>query len=354
MMKKILLLATLLVSVFLTGCQRSTASKRVLMATPYSETTFSLGTVCTIRVYDKGHSQAVHDALQAVEHVNDEATLTKKGSILDSINVDAGIRPTKVPKDFWPLIKKAVYFSKNSDGHFDLAIGAITNLWKIGLPGARVPAQSEINTALSLVNWRNVQLDDNQHTIFLTKKGMRLDFGGIAKGWAADEARKVLRKDGVTTAVIDLGGNIIVVGHSPRGASRRWRVGIQNPKETRGNALGTIMTENKSIVTAGTYEQYLMSHGHKYIYLFDARTGYPYDNHLASVTIVSPKSVDGDALSNAAFAKGLAKGLRYMNRKSSQKIQAIFVTNEKKVYLTNGLKNNFKLNLSSGYSAGNF
>ncbi|MBU7472270.1 FAD:protein FMN transferase [Lactiplantibacillus plantarum] len=353
-MKKYLLLVLIFLPFVLTSCHKSVKAKPILTTTPYSDTTFSLGTVCTIKVYDKNHAQAVQDGLRAVERVNNEATLTQVGSIIDHINDDAGIRPTKVTKDFWPLIKKAVYFSKNSDGHFDLAIGAITNLWKIGLPGARVPAPSEIRSALPLVNWRNVQLNTRAHTIFLTKRGMRLDFGGIAKGWAADAARKALKKDGVTTAIIDLGGNIIVMGHSPKGKNRRWRVGIQNPNLNRGTSLGTIRTANKSIVTAGTYEQYLMSHGHKYIYLFDAKTGYPYDNNLIAVTIVSPNSVDGDALSNAAFAKGLTEGLRYMNRKSSQHIQAIFLTNNKKVYLTKGLKKNFKLDSSSGYSKGNF
>ncbi|HAJ55537.1 MAG TPA: FAD:protein FMN transferase, partial [Lactobacillus sp.] len=111
--------------------------------------------------------------------------------------------------------------------------------------------------------------DSKNNTAYLTKKGMRLDFGGIAKGWVADKVRDVLRKDGVTAAIIDLGGNVVVMGHSPLGAKRDWHVGIQDPTAARGTAVGTIPESDESIVTAGTYEQYLISHGHKYIYLFD-------------------------------------------------------------------------------------
>ncbi len=103
-----------------------------------------------------------------------------------------------------PLLEKAYYFSKNSNGSFDMAIGAVTNLWQIGLPGARVPAQSEITQALPLVNWRDVKLDTKNNTAYLTKKGMRLDFGGIAKGWVADKVREVLRKDGLPPPLLIL------------------------------------------------------------------------------------------------------------------------------------------------------
>ncbi|WP_186786848.1 FAD:protein FMN transferase, partial [Oenococcus oeni] len=109
------------------------------------------------------------------------------------------------------------------------------------------------------------------------------------------------------------------------------------------SSVGYVRESDMSIVTAGTYEQYLISHGHKYIYLMNPKTGYPYENNLVSVTIISKKSVDGDALSNAAFDKGLKKGLKYMNKKNKQNIQAIFITKDKKIYITNGLKNNFKL-----------
>ncbi len=342
------------VALALAGCGHKQAAPKLRPNNPYTDSEFSLGTICKVTVYDSGKKRAVADGLKTIRHIDSEATLTRGGSVLDAINANAGIKPVRVPKDFWPLLKKAQYFSENSNGSFDMAIGAVTNLWKIGLPGARVPKPAEITKALPLVNWRDVQFNAQKRTVYLTKKGMRLDFGGIAKGWVADQVRNTLKHDGVTTAIIDLGGNVIVMGHSPKAPGRKWTVGIQDPKASRGTPLGTIHAANMSVVTAGTYEQYLMSHGHKYIYLFDAKTGYPYENNLASVTIVSKESVDGDALSNAAFDKGLQGGLAYMNHKRSQNIEAIFVTNDNKVYITNGLKADFKLLGGTKYRAGNF
>ncbi|EAV39865.1 FAD:protein FMN transferase [Oenococcus oeni] len=311
---------------------------------PYQKNEFLMGTICTLTIYDKGKSAVLNKGMATIRHFDKEATLTEKGSVLDKINANAGIKPVKVPDDFWPLIEKAMYFSKNSDGSFDMAIGAVTNLWKIGLPGARVPSDSEIKSALPLLNYHDVILNKKKHTVYLTRKGMRLDFGGIAKGYIADQVKKTFLKNHVTSAIVSLGGNIYVIGKShPTSGTRDWNVGIQNPNQSRGSSVGYVRESDMSIVTAGTYEQYLISHGHKYIYLMNPKTGYPYENNLVSVTIISKKSVDGDALSNAAFDKGLKKGLKYMNKKNKQNIQAIFITKDKKIYITNGLKNNFKL-----------
>lgn len=353
-MKKALIWGSLLVVLVVTlaGCSSKPKTKaKPMVKNPYEKSEMIMGTICTLSIYDKGKKDVINKGFKEIHHMDDESTLTRGGSQLDKINDNAGIKPVRVPDDFYPMVKKALSVSENSEGSFDMAIGAVTNLWKIGLPGARVPAQSEIDAALPLVDYHDVQLNDKEQTVYLTKKGMRLDFGGIAKGYIADQVKKVFKKNGVTSAIINLGGNIIVMGHSPEGHNKPWTVGIQNPVKPRGDAVGTIKESDMSIVTAGTYEQYLMSGGHKYIYLFDAKTGYPYENNLASVTIVSKKSIDGDALSNAAFDKGLTGGLAYMNQK--QGIQAIFITNEKKIYVTDGLKKRFKLDASTGYTMGN-
>ncbi|WP_415625875.1 FAD:protein FMN transferase [Oenococcus sp.] len=320
---------------------------------PYQKNAFLMGTICTLTIYDKGKESVLNKGIKTIRHFDQEATLTRSGSVLDAINDNAGIKPVKIPADFWELIEKAMYFSKNSNDSFDMAIGAVTNLWKIGLPGARVPADSEIKAALPLLDYHDVILNKQQHTVYLTRKGMRLDFGGIAKGYIADKVKETFLKNHVTSAIISLGGNIYVIGQShPASGTRDWNVGIQNPNQSRGSSIGFVRESNMSIVTAGTYEQYLIANGHKYIYLMDPKTGYPYENNLVSATIVSRESVDGDALSNAAFDKGLKKGLTYMNHKNKDGIQAIFITKAHKVFITNGLKKNFKLTDNS-YHMGN-
>lgn len=343
----------LLLPLVLIGCGAKKPAAAPVISEPYKRSEFKLGTICTLSIYNKGKKKVLQKGFDRIEKTEKQATLTKAHSELDKINANAGIKPVKVSKDMWPLMEKAMYYSKNSDGAFDMAIGAITNLWKIGLPGARVPEQYEIDAALPLVDYHDVQLNREKRTVYLTKKGMRLDFGGIAKGYIADQVRDVFRKNGVNTAIIDLGGNIIVMGHSPVADNKPWNVGVQDPYAKRGTALGTLPAKNASIVTAGIYEKYLKANGHTYIYLFNHKTGYPYENNLAGVTILSPKSVDGDALSNAAFNKGVKKGLAYINNKHQKNIQAVFVTKDKKVYITDGLKNKFKLAKNSGYKIGN-
>ncbi|MFD1318420.1 FAD:protein FMN transferase [Loigolactobacillus zhaoyuanensis] len=340
----------LMLPLVLTACTTKKAAP--VISEPYKSSKFMLGTICTLSIYNKGKKDVLKKGFDRIERTENQATLTKAHSELDKINANAGIKPVKVSEDMWPLMEKAMYYSKNSAGAFDMSIGAITNLWKIGLPGARVPAQSEIDQALPLVDYHDVKLDASKHTVYLTKKGMRLDFGGIAKGYVADQVREVFRKNGVNTAIIDLGGNVVVMGNSPAGKNKPWQVGVQDPYGTRGTSLGTLPAKNLSVVTAGIYEKYLKANGHTYIYLFDMKTGYPYENNLAGVTIVSPKSVDGDALSNAAFNKGVKGGLAYINGKHRKDIQAVFVTKDKQVYVSNGLKKTFKLTKNSGYKMG--
>jgi thiamine biosynthesis lipoprotein len=342
----------LLLPMVLTACAPKKKASDTLLKQPYTKSEFILGTICTLTIYNKGKKAALAKGFARIHRSDNEASTTKAKSELNKVNRYAGVRPVKVSADMWPMMEKAMYYSQDSDAAFDMAIGAITNLWKIGLPGARVPAQSEIDHALPLVNYQDVELNAKDRTVFLKKKGMRLDFGGIAKGYIADQVRTVFRQNGVKNAIINLGGNIIVMGHSPLGKTRPWTVGIQDPVKSRGKTLGSIPAVNQSVVTAGIYEQYLKKNGHTYIYLMNHKTGYPYDNNLAGVTIVSPNSVDGDALSNAAFNKGVKAGLAYINAKHDQKIQAIFVTKDKKVYLSNGLKDKFKLNKKTNYKLG--
>ncbi len=125
----------------LAGCQKKTQA--TYLKTPYTRNEFVMGTTCTLTIYDKGKKSALKDGFAMIHHVDAEATLTRGGSVLDKINANAGVKPVKVPKDFMPLLEKAYYFSKNSNGSFDMAIGAVTNLWQIGLPGARVPHKAK-------------------------------------------------------------------------------------------------------------------------------------------------------------------------------------------------------------------
>lgn len=346
----------------LTACGTSTSRKNAassrpkptkVVKTPIEDTQFMMGTVVTLRIYNKGKDNVLAGAFKLLKTEAKEIMVNQKGSEIDKINAAAGKKPVAVSKDIYPMIKAAYYYSKNSDESFDLAIGPITSLWHIGFSDAKVPTQQEIDKNVKLVDYKKVKLNDKKRTVYLEEKGMQLDLGGIAKGYMTDQVKTYLLNHGVSTAIIDLGGNIYVLGDSPKGTkSGNWTVGIQDPKASRGTAIGSLPAKNKSIVTSGIYERYLKKNGKVYSHLMDPQTGAPYQNNLMGVSIISKKSVDGDALSTATFDKGLKGGMKYINGKADQGIGAIFITKDKKVYVSNNLKKQFTLFGDAGYKYG--
>lgn len=316
---------------------------------PYAQEQFLLGTYTRIRVYDEGKKEALTPAFERIKVLGDKITINEHGSEIDAVNENAGIQPVKVSPEIYQLVKKAKEYSVESEGAFNLVIGGITQLWRIGFDDARKPSQAEIDQALKTLNYNKVQLDDTNQTVYLEEKGMIIDLGAIAKGYIADEVGIVLREEGVTSGIIDLGGNVLVIGHSNRGADQPWKIGIQDPNDARGSVIGSIEEMDKSVVTSGIYERYLELDGEKYHHIFDTKTGYPVDNDVASVSIITDHSIDGDALTTLVFAKGIEAGLKFVEEKTPKGTDAIFISHEGKVYVTSGIKETFELNPDSDY-----
>ncbi|MDI3500811.1 MAG: FAD:protein transferase [Thermoanaerobacter sp.] len=305
---------------------------------PISDTQFALDTYCTISIYDNVPKKVLDEGFKAIKDVEDKMSVTIKNSEVNQINENAGIRPVKVSPDTFYVIKKAVHFSDVEKGYFDITVGPIVKLWNIGTDKAKVPSPEEIKAKLPLVNYKDIILDEKNMTIMLKNKGMSIDLGGIAKGYAADKVAQVLKKEGVKHAIINLGGDVLTIGTKPDGGN--WRIGIQTPFKPRGEYLGIVEVSNKTVVTSGVYERYFKKDGKLYHHILNPFTGYPVDNHLYSVTIITDTSIDGDALSKI-FVIGLEEGLKLAE--SLPGVQAIFVTDDKKVYITSGLKGNFKV-----------
>ncbi|RMC62086.1 FAD:protein FMN transferase [Lactobacillus sp. ESL0259] len=348
--KFLLILVSLLASFNLTACStqsKDTApAKTAVTTTPTSDTQFLMGTVCTIKIYNQHQQKALKAGFKRIKQLATETTVNQKGSEIDKINKYAGIKPVKVTPTIYRMCKDAYYYSKISAGTFDLTIGPITSLWRIGFPDAHKPKASTIKKRLPLINYHNVVFNDQKQTVFLKKKKMMLDLGGMAKGFISDEVMKVLQKNGVTSAIIDLGGNVYVMGNSPTNNSN-WTVGIQDPSAARGDAIGSLPQKNATAVTSGIYERYLKVGNKVYSHLMNPQTGYPCQNNLLSVTIIAKRSTTGDGLSTAVFNRGLKKGYDYVEHKPG--VEAIFITKKKKVYITSGLKNKFKLFSGNGY-----
>lgn len=203
----------------------------------------------------------------------------------------------------------------------------------------RIPSQKEIDEKLKLVNYEDIILDEASSSVGLKHKNQEIDVGGIAKGYAADEVKKIFVKHQIKSALINLGGNVYVLGNKTDGSA--WTVGIQNPLGSQGEFVGTVSASNKSIVTSGNYERYFMVKGKKYHHILDTSTGYPSESEIISATIISDLSIDGDGLSTGVYILGVSRALKLIE--SLKGIDAIFITKGKKIYTTSGIKDNFEL-----------
>lgn len=314
-----------------------------------TKTNFMLDTLIKIQAFGPNASDSIDKAFSRIADIEAKMTSKAKTGEVIEINDKAGKEPYRVSTDTFSVIKKGLYYSKLSKGKFDITVGPLVNLWGIGTDAARVPDAGEISEALSLVDYRQVELNESENSVFLKKPGMCIDLGGIAKGYAADEAAKVLRQNGVKSGTADLGGNIIVLGSRPDG--KPWRIGLQNPFDTRGNILAAVDVTDKTLVTSGPYERYFEKNGKRYHHILDTHSGYPVENGLMSVTIISDNSIDADALSTAVFALGLDDGMKFIE--GIEDIDAVFVTDDYKVYVSSGIeKYNFTI-INEQFQMGN-
>ena len=304
-----------------------------------SDTHFALGTVNTVRIQSRNADKLIQECFGILDSVEKKMSRNLKDSEVSLVNAMAGIEPVKVSEDTFTVIKKGLEISALGDGSFDITIGPVVSLWGIGTESAKVPSVSDLKKALSLVDYRNVVANENDQTVFLKKSGMSLDLGAIAKGWAADKIRDFLVSNKVERGIINLGGNVLVIGNKTD--SSPWRVGVQNPEESRGSYIGIIEAVDLAVVTSGKYERYFVENGRKYHHIFDPFTGYPVENGLISVTIVARESVLADGFSTLVFALGREKGLKLVEEVPF--VDAVIVTKDHVVYTSGGLKKIFSI-----------
>jgi thiamine biosynthesis lipoprotein len=306
--------------------------------TPAPESGFVLGTVCTVDLYGRGgktHSRAVFARLEELEDI---LSASREGTDLDRVNRSAGSEAVTVRQELTELLAKALYYAEMSEGAFDPSVGPLVKLWGIGTDAPRIPSDREIAETLALVDYHDIEIETGG-TVFLRRRGMALDLGAIAKGYAADEVVRLLAQKGIKMGLIDLGGNIFAYGERKRG--KPWRIGVQDPEEPGGAYLGVLELSNKSVVTSGVYERYFEEGGTRYHHILSTVTGRPVETSLLSVTIAADSSTDADALSTAAFALGWEKGRRLI--KAVPGAGGIFVFKDFSVRITPEIKGKFSL-----------
>lgn len=310
--------------------------------TPTSRTETLLHTAVQIQVFHEGEEveAALNDAFDYMEAMEVQFSTNLEGSDVYRINQAAGVEAVEVDEETFAVIKQALNIAEQSKGKFDISIGAVTNLWQIGSDDARKPSDDEIDAALPLIDYRKITIDEENLTVKLEVKGMVIELGGISKGYIGGRVRDILASHGVTTAIINLGGNVVVMGTSPSN-EEGWNVGVQDPDETRGQVVGTQRVTNGAVVTSGIYERFVEVDGIKYHHILDPLTGYPLDNEISGVTVFANTSFEGDSYSTALFLFGIEDGINFVE--SIEGLEAVFVDKDHGVHLTSGLKDTFEL-----------
>ena len=326
-MKKLLIIFCVLF-LFLTGCKQEQIDS-------YSETGFYFDTVITISIYDRdiNGEALINECFKMCKDFQVKIDKNNVESDIYKINTSKG-KAVNISETTYSLIEKSFYYSELSKGKFDISIGSLVDLWDIN-NNNKVPPIKSITKCLKTIGYKNILLLEN-NTIKLSNPDAKLDLGGLAKGYVGDLLKQYLLDNGVKSAIIDLGGNIILVGSKNADPSPcDFKVGIGKPFGETNQYIATIQASNKSIVTSGIYQRYFESNGKIYHHILDPKTGYPVNNNLFSVTIISDKSVDGDGLSTSIFSLGLKEGLSTINQ--LQNIEAIFVTSENEIIVSDGL-----------------
>ncbi|AGK99905.1 FAD:protein FMN transferase [Desulfoscipio gibsoniae] len=305
---------------------------------PYTARDFKLDTEIIITIEDSQAPKICSHILQRITQIEKKMTLFSNDSEIARLNAQAGLKSVEVSTDTHYVLSRAVFISTLTQGAYDPTIGPLVKLWDIGSGLATVPSATGIQKAKALVDYKSLQINnDSGPSVLVTRPGQVVDLGGIAKGYAGDEAKRILLEHGVLRGIINLGGNVMAIGSKKDGSP--WRVGIQNPLAPRGTYLGIVYVTDKAVVTSGGYERYFIKDGRRYHHIIDPATGYPADNSLISVTVVTKMGIDADALSTGAYVLGLTEGMKLID--SLDGVEAIFVTNDKKVYISQGLKNNY-------------
>lgn len=334
----------------LSSCKPKSTKNDINEETRETDTRLVMGTVSTIKLYEKGTQELYDKLFVRLSEIEKRMSVTIPTSDIARVNLAAGLGPVAISEDTFIVLQTALEYAQLSNGAFNPAIGPLVNLWAIGSDAPYLPTQTEIDKTIKLCDWRDVYIEQNTKeknffaTAFLAKKGMSLDLGGIAKGYAADELAKILRENNIEGAIIDIGGNIYAVGKKEAGAP--WRVGIKNPFYSMGAPILRVDITNTSVVTSGVYERFFEQDDRRYHHLLDTSIGYPADNGLMSVTIVAESSMIADVLATAVFVMGKEAGMDFLQESGRN---GFYIDTKKNIQATAELKNTLTV-LNSEFS----
>lgn len=282
----------------------------------------------------KAATEAVFEEIRRVE----DLTSFHKNSPLDAINSAAGKEAVKTDLELLSLVERSLKIAGETGGAFDPTVGPLCRLWQFSGGDPRLPDNSEITDALAKVGWNRVKVDCKAGTISLPEGGMALDLGGIAKGYALERAREVMKRMGISAGLLNAGGDIVAMGEKAPG--RPWRIGVQDPRDPKG-LIAVAAVRDGVVVTSGDYERFFEANGKRYHHILDPTTGYPAEG-LQSVTIIARDGLTSEALATAGiFVMGVQRGLNYLENFPG--IEGLLVDSEGRLHMTRGAAKAFEL-----------
>lgn len=300
---------------------------------PITKSDFLLNTFVTVTIYDSQDEALLDKSMELCREYEGLLSKTIASSEIAAINSrEEGTDRVTVSEGTAELIAEGLEFSRISDGAFDITIEPVSALWDFTGGQEVIPDEEQLAEAVEQVDYHNVSVDGNQ--VVLASPGTRIELGAIAKGYIADRIKEYLMGEGVESAIINLGGNVLCIGEKPDGSG--FKIGLQKPFKDRNETIAVLNIRDQSVVTSGVYERCFEKDGVNYHHILNPETGYPYDNGLLSVTIVSPQSVDGDGLSTTCFSMGLEDGIALLD--SMPDIYGYFITEDYEVHYSEGAK----------------
>ncbi len=298
---------------------------------------FAMDTYMSITAYGEKCEEAVDAAEAEIKRLDELLSTGSDDSEVTKINKEAG---GKLSEDTSYLVKRALDIHEDTDGVFDITIYPVMKAWGFAGDTFHVPDEKALKETLSLVDATKISYDEKNSKISFEKEGMEIDFGGIAKGYTSDRVIDILKSYGIEHAMINLGGNVDLLGKKIDGSE--WRIAVQDP-EDEDNYIGILSVSDKAVITSGGYERYFEEDGVKYHHIIDPSTGYPANHGLISVTIVSSDGTLADALSTSLFVMGKDKAIEYWQSHSDQ-FSTILIDEEGIVYISEDIADSFESN----------
>lgn len=272
-----------------------------------------MGSRFDITVVDKDSMSAqahINTAIEEITRIERLISSWDPGSQTSLINKNAGLAPVFVDRELFDLIARCIELSKATDGAFDISYASLDNIWKFDGSVQRMPDKGQVRASVSKVGFQNIILNPTDQSVFLRTKGMKIGFGAIGKGYAADKAKALLKNRGVTAGIINASGDMNSWGSQPNGQA--WQVAITNPMD-KNKVFALFPLHNGAVVTSGDYEKFVILDGQRHAHIIDPRTGYP-SKGIASVTVFAPRAELADALATSVFVMGKDTGIDRINQ----------------------------------------